>query len=81
MERRSGRAYDFATTLVGGAALFTPPPGDLVLGGVAGVMTGAELLYDHVPAVKQVVDGAVNDVKDLSSGVSHTVSHAFSSIF
>jgi hypothetical protein len=82
VEGHTGRAaYDGITTLIGGAALFSPPPADLVLGGVAGVMTGAELLYDHVPAVKHVVDGAVNDVKDVASDASHAVSHAFSSIF
>jgi len=56
----TGGAASTAKAILGGVAVFAPPPANVI----AGVITAGWTLYDNVPAVKHVVDGAVSGVVD-----------------
>jgi len=51
-------AYDGVATGLGIAAMVTPPPVDFALGLAAGGMALGSVLYDNVPLVHDIVDGA-----------------------
>jgi hypothetical protein len=69
------------TTVLGAAALMTPPPVNLGLGLAAGGLALGELAYDHIPVFHDAVDwtaDAVGDgveavgegIKDLGEGIA-----------
>ncbi len=65
--------YDTVMTGLGAAALMTPPPVDLVLGGAAGVMAVGQLAYDHWDDITDFTGDAVDAVGDFAEGVGDTV--------
>lgn len=67
-------SYDIVMTGLGAAALVTPPPVNIVCGGAAAVMGVSQLLYDHVPAVHDFVDGSVAAIGQGLSDVGHALS-------
>ncbi len=65
--------YDTVMTGLGAAALLTPPPVDLVLGGAAGVMAVGQVAYDHWDDITDFTGDAVDAVGDFAGDVGDTV--------
>lgn len=72
--------YDGVMTGLGTAALLTPPPADLILGGGALVMGLGELAYDKIPGFKGVVDGGIGAVEDTAKNVTKSVEHGWDNV-
>ncbi|MGA7206505.1 MAG: WXG100 family type VII secretion target [Specibacter sp.] len=72
--------YDAVMTGLGTAALLTPPPADLILGGGALLMGAGELAYDHIPGFKNAVDGTVGAIEDTAQAVGKGVEKGWDNV-